>query len=99
MENTRRRIDVRLVSCPRRMRKLINRPTFKQCTTYREDLAAVTLNKTNVKFDKPIYVGFAVLDISKTLMYRYHYDVMRAHYKDNITLMYTDTGILLYLFN
>lgn len=36
--------------------------------------------------------GFAVLDISKTLMYDYNYSVMKAHYKDKATLMYTDTG-------
>lgn len=35
-----------------------------------------------------IFLGFAVLDISKTLIYDNYYDVMRAHYKDDITLMY-----------
>jgi len=39
-----------------------------------------------------IFTGFAVLDISKTLMYDYHYNVMKKHYGDKIELMYTDTG-------
>jgi len=39
-----------------------------------------------------IFTGLAVLDISKTLMYDYHYNVMQKHYGDNIKLMYTDTG-------
>ncbi|KAL4104849.1 hypothetical protein QTP88_020125 [Uroleucon formosanum] len=40
--------------------------------------------------------GFAVLDISKTLMYDYHYNVMKAHYGNRIKLMYTDTDSLVY---
>lgn len=81
-----------LVSCPRRMRKLINKPTFKHVTTYTENLAAVSLQHSDIRFSKPIYVGFAVLEISKELMYDYHYNVMRRHYNDSIRLMYMDTG-------
>eukprot|EP00102_Acyrthosiphon_pisum_P011137 XP_008179749.2 PREDICTED: uncharacterized protein LOC100570950 [Acyrthosiphon pisum] len=42
------------------------------------------------------FAGFAVLDISKTLMYDYHYNVMQKHYGDRIKLMYTDTDSLVY---
>lgn len=93
MECFRNRISMELVSCPRRMRKLVNKPTFKHVTTYTETLAAVSLQKSEVHFSKPIYVGFAVLEISKELMYDYHYNVMRRHYNDSIRLMYMDTGI------
>jgi hypothetical protein len=92
MENVRKRIDMHLISNDDRMQKLINRPTFKHVTQYNENLSAVSLAKNTLKFDKPLYVGFAVLEISKTLMYDYHYNVMKKHYKDSITLMYTDTG-------
>jgi len=49
-----------------------------------------------------LFTGFAVLDISKTLMYDYHYNVMKKFYRDKIKLMYTDTGkyiktILMYI--
>ncbi|KAL4132042.1 hypothetical protein QTP88_009263 [Uroleucon formosanum] len=40
--------------------------------------------------------GLAVLDISKTLMYDYHYNVMKRHYGEKISLMYTDTDSLVY---
>ncbi|KAF0683920.1 Uncharacterized protein FWK35_00036548, partial [Aphis craccivora] len=43
-----------------------------------------------------LFTGFAVLDISKTLMYDYHYNVMKRHYGDKIELMYTDTDFLIY---
>ena len=44
------------------------------------------------------FTGFAVLDVSKTKMYDYHYNVMRKHLKNSIDLMYTDTGKLLFLY-
>ena len=93
MESVRNRIAMELVSCPHRMRKLINKPTFKYATTYNENLSAVSLQNSIIHFSKPIYIGFSVLEISKELMYHYHYDVMRRHYNDSIRLMYMDTGI------
>ena len=92
MENLRRRVKIELVAYPIRMRKLVNRPTFKHCTTYNDSLSAVSLHLKEIEFCKPIYIGFAVLEVSKTLMYDYHYNVMKAHYKNAISLMYTDTG-------
>jgi hypothetical protein len=41
-----------------------------------------------------MFIGFTVLDISKTLMYDYHYNVMKAHYKKALRLMFTDTDKL-----
>ncbi|XP_022168643.1 uncharacterized protein LOC111032574 [Myzus persicae] len=96
MENVRKRMEMELVSCNRRLQKLINRSTFKYSTTYSENLNAVTLKKKIINFCKPIYIGLAVLDISKSLIYDYHYNVMKSHYGDKIQLMYTDTDSLVY---
>jgi len=46
-----------LVSCERRLQKLINKSTFKHCTMYNENLNAVSLENKIIKFDKPIYIG------------------------------------------
>ncbi|XP_025405883.1 uncharacterized protein LOC112680100 [Sipha flava] len=97
MESMRKKIKMVLVSSEQRIRKLINRTTFKYCTNYdNKNLSAVTLENKIVHFCKPIYIGFAVLEISKTLMYDYHYNVMKSHYKEAINLMYTDTDSLVY---
>uniref|UniRef100_A0A2S2Q2F4 Uncharacterized protein n=1 Tax=Sipha flava TaxID=143950 RepID=A0A2S2Q2F4_9HEMI len=93
MESMRKRIKMELVSSEQRVQKLINRPTFKYITSYNEKLCVVSLENKIIDFCKPIYIGFAVLDISKTLMYDYHYDVMKAHYNkalnnDNHTLKF-----------
>ncbi|CAI6362905.1 unnamed protein product [Macrosiphum euphorbiae] len=96
MQSKRKEMKMELVSCEMRLQKVINKCTFKHCTNYNENLNAVTLENKLIKFDKPIYIGFAVLDISKTLMYDYHYNVMQKHYGDRIKLMYTDTDSLVY---
>jgi len=93
MENMRRRVKLELVTRPDRLRKLINRPTFKHCTIYNDNFAAITLDSKVIAFFKPIYIGFAVLELSKVLMYNFHYDVMKRHYGENIKLLYTDTGM------
>jgi len=46
-----------LVSCERRLQKLINKCTFKHCTNYNENLNAVALENKIIRFDKPIYIG------------------------------------------
>ncbi|XP_029348011.1 uncharacterized protein LOC107883973 [Acyrthosiphon pisum] len=99
MESKRKQMKIELVSCERRLQKLINKTTFKHCTRYNDNLNAVELENKIIKFDKPIYIGFAVLDISKTLMYDYHFNIMKKHYGDNIKLMYTDTDSLVYHIN
>ncbi|KAF0703980.1 Uncharacterized protein FWK35_00030364 [Aphis craccivora] len=91
-QSKRKEIKMELVSCERRLQKLIKKCIFKHCTNYYENLNAVALENKIIRFDKPIYIGFAVLDISKTLIYDYHYNVMKRHYEDKIELMYTDTG-------
>ncbi|CAI6364063.1 unnamed protein product [Macrosiphum euphorbiae] len=97
MQSKRKEMKMELVSCETRLQKLINKTTFKHVTSYSENLNAVALENKIITFDKPIYIGFAVLDISKTMMYDYHYNVMKKHYNDNIELMYTDTDSLIYL--
>ena len=91
MENVRKRINLELVSNTERLEKLIARPEFKDRTIFSENLAAIHLMKTSVKFDKPIYIGQAVLDLSKTLMYNYYYKILKSKYEDKLQLLYTDT--------
>ena len=47
--------------------------------------------KTKVKMNKPVYLGMSILDISKTLMYKFWYDYFKPKYGDKAKLCYTDT--------
>ena len=51
---------------------------------------------TNLELNKPVYVGFSVLDLSKLLMYEFHYEKMREQYGNDIKLCFTDTDSFLY---
>lgn len=54
------------------------------------------MRRTQVYLNKPIHVGITVLDVSKTLMYNFHYDYMKKKYGYNCKLLYTDTDSLIY---
>ena len=49
------------------------------------------MEKTKVKMNKPVHLGFSILEISKTLMYEFWYNYMKPKYGDNMKLCYMDT--------
>ena len=57
MENMRNRLDMELVCTEKRIQKLINKPTFKYCTRYSDNLVAITMGRKIIDFCKPIYIG------------------------------------------
>ena len=69
MENIRNRVVVRLVSEQKKAGKLAAKPSFKHLTIFDENLIAIHMKRTKLVFNKPVYCGMAILDISKTLMY------------------------------
>lgn len=102
MENVEKRVNVKLLSHwenqgkKQGVQSLIARPEYHSLSIFSENLVAVQLNKTKIFYNKPIYLGFCILDISKTLMYQFHYDYMKPKYQENIKLLYTDTDSLVY---
>ena len=52
---------------------------------------AIEMKKIKVKMNKPTYLGFSILEISKTLMYQSWYDYMKPKYKEKAKLCYRDT--------
>ena len=74
MKNIRNRVDVKLVNDEEQAEKLAAKPSFIHCNIFCEDLVAIHMKKTRLVFDKPVYLGMCILDLSKTLMYDFHYN-------------------------
>ena len=96
MENVRKRVNVKLVTNKEALNKLVKKPTFDKLTEFHENLVAVHMKKTTVKLFKPIYLGMSILDLSKTLMYKFHYDYVKPKWGDKAELLFTDTDSLCY---
>jgi len=75
---------------------MIAKPNFYSCSVFSENLVAIEMRKLEVKFDKPIYVGMCILDISKTCLYEFHHEYMLPLYREKCKVMYTDTDSLIY---
>lgn len=99
MENVRKRVDVRLVNNQSQARKLVCKPTFNAFKIFNKDLVSIHMRRGTVYLDKPIYVGLAVLDLSKTLVYEFHYNYIQNKYGQHATLLFTDTDSLCYCIN
>ena len=97
IENIRKRQNVELIDNRREASRLSTKPNFDLATIFDRNLIAVHMKRIEVYFNKTIYVGQAILDLSKTLMFDFHYDYIRAKYDDAAELLSTDTDSLLYL--
>lgn len=96
MENVRKRVNINLVSSTKRCNKLISKPTFLDRTILSENISVIHLRKSSYRLDKPIYLGFTILDISKILMFDFHYGKMKREYGDKLKLCYSDTDSMIY---
>ena len=97
IENIRKRQNVILVDDKNVALKSSSKPNFERATISDENLVACHMKKTEVYFNKPIYVGQAILDLSKTLMFDFHYNYIRKKYGEKAELLFTDTDSLMYL--
>ena len=97
MENIRKRVDVRLVTDQKKLSKLVSKPTFVNSKIFNEDLVAVHKIKETLSLDRPAYVGMCILDLSKTLMYDFHYNYIKSRYNNKAKLLFTDTVFVMRL--
>nr|XP_022902995.1 uncharacterized protein LOC111415503 [Onthophagus taurus] len=103
MENVDKRVDVRLVTSwddvhtgkvvgrPRLgARSLIAKLNFKTIKVFTETFSAIQMDRLHVVYDKPLYVGFTVLQLSKLLMYDFYYDFLKPKYGEDVLMIYIE---------
>ena len=96
MENIRKRVDVRLVTDENKLLKMAAKPTYVSSKIFNKNLVAVHKIKETLTLNRPAYVGMCILDLSKTLMYDFHYNYIKQKYGSKAKLLFTDTDSLTY---
>ena len=94
MENLRKRINVRLINNTKAVLKYTSKLTYITHKIFGKDYAAIHEIKLVLMLNKPIYVGFTVLELSKWLMYDFYYNFIKKNF--NAELLFTDTDSLTY---
>ena len=96
MENIRRHRAIKLVNNAKDYLKTVMKPNFKSGTLLGPDLIGCEMGKIKVVMNKPVYLGQAILDLSKLIMYEFHCDYMLPKYGERITLCYMGTDSFVY---
>ena len=91
MEIVRNHRDIKLVTTNKKRNKLASEPNYHSTKYISRDLLVMEMRKTDVRMNKPIYLGQAILDLSKTLMLEFWYDYIVPKYGDKAKLCYMDT--------
>ena len=94
LENIENHVDIKLVCDEKEAIKLSARPSYDRVTIFDENLLAVHMKTTKLFYNKPIYLGMCILDLSKTLMYDFHYILLKND--ERAKLLFTDTDSLAY---
>jgi hypothetical protein len=96
MENIRKHKDMKLVTSEVSYLNYIAKPNCKDKVRFDDNFMAVEMGKIEITMNKPIYLGQTILDLSKIVMYEFHYDFIQPKYGDKAELCYMDTDSLIY---
>ena len=93
IENLSDRDFVKICRTAEELMHAVSKKTYKRQIIVNEEMVIVTQRKTMVYYNKPYYIGFSILDISKLIMYKYFYNTLRPYYSNPnyVQLLYSDT--------
>ena len=97
MESIRKHRNIKLVTNREAYRKAVMKPNFKSGVRFSSNLMGCEMGKIKVVMNKLVYLGQAILDLSKIVMCEFHYDYMKRKYNDDkLTPCYMDMDSLIY---
>jgi hypothetical protein len=99
LESIRNRKDFKFVTDPQRLLKLTSKPTFHSSRIIDKQLALIEMKQSPLRLNKPIFAGYVILELSKLLMYKFHYKFILKKFKNKVNLLFTDTDSLCYIFD
>ena len=94
MENIRKHRNIKLVMTEEKYLRVVMCLNFKSEVLFGENLMGCEMGKIKVVMNKPVYLGQAILDLSKIVMYEFHYDYVVPKYGDRLKLCSMDTDSL-----
>ena len=95
-ENIRKHRNVKLVTTEEKYLHTVMKPNFKSGVLFGENLMGCEMGKIKAVMNKPVYLGQTILDLSKIVIYEFHYDYMVSKYGNRLKLCYMDTDSLVY---
>ena len=96
MENIKKYRNIKLVTTEEKYLHMVMKPNFKCGVLFGENLIDCEMGKIKVVMNKPVYLSQAIPDLSKIVMYEFHYDYMVPKYGNRLKLCYMDTDSLVY---
>ena len=93
IENVRKYKDTRIANNVDKTKKIATKVTLNNWHISSEFVSLYEMKKSTVLLDKPIIIGFTILEIAKLEM-SIHYDRLKEIFGDNMRLLYTHTDSL-----
>jgi hypothetical protein len=92
LENVRNYSNLKVCTSEEQFLKQTRKPTFKDATTISDKMIISDCQKETIQFRKPVFLGSAILDLSKYAMYQFWYeDFVKPKYGNNVRLCFMDT--------
>ena len=66
MKNVRKHRDIKLLATDKRRNQLVSEPNYQTTKWFSKDLLAIEMKKIKVKMNKPVYLGWSILEVDKT---------------------------------
>ena len=102
MENVRKHRDIKLATTERRRSYLVPEPNYHTTIIFTENLIATEMKKkqtnkqTEMRMNKPVYLGLSILELSKILMCEFWYDYVKPKFGEKAKLCYMIRAVSLY---
>ena len=93
MENIRKRINVRLINDSKKYLNSVRKPNFISQKIFDKNFVAVHQIKAGLILNKPIYFGFCILELTKLLMYKFHYDYVCNKFMKSTVIVFINNAL------